>query len=192
MDQGSGLRVIAADEDEAALARTVAVLDELGHVVTATAVDLAEATEAIAREDPDLAVVVVHEDDEHALELIEEIEAFARGPVIALVSDPNSAFARRAADRGIYACVREADAAGLRDAIEVAVRRHAEHAQLEQQVDALESAIERRALIERAKGILMERHGIGDREAFDRIRGQARSTNRTVVSVATTVCDGRG
>lgn len=190
MEEATGLRVLAADEDEAALARTTASLTALGHQVTATAIDLAEATEAIAREDPDLAVVVAHEDDEHALQLIEEIGTFARGPVIALVADPTSEFAGRAAEHGIYACIREADEQALRDAIEVATRRHAEHARLEQQVERLESALERRAVIERAKGILMERHGIDDRRAFDRLRAHARSTNRTVVSVAAAVCDG--
>jgi response regulator NasT len=45
-------------------------------------------------------------------------------------------------------------------------------------------------VIERAKGILMERHGIGEREAFDRVRAHARSQNQTVVAVARAVSDG--
>src|SRR5207253_7923632 len=81
-----GLRILAADEDRVALQRTADVLRGLGHHVTATAVDLAEATEAVAREDPDLSVVVAHNDDQHALGLIDEIGAFARGPVIVLLA----------------------------------------------------------------------------------------------------------
>jgi AmiR/NasT family two-component response regulator len=187
-----GLRILAADEDRAALQRTADVLGQLGHRVTATAIDLAEVTEAVAREDPELSVVVVHADDEHALDLIDEIGAFASGPVIALVAADDAEFARRAAERGIYAAVRDGDPDALQSAIEVAMRRHAEHARLETEVGRLQSAIERRAIIERAKGILMERHGVGDREAFERIRSHARSRNRTVVDVAAAVTEGHG
>jgi AmiR/NasT family two-component response regulator len=185
-----GLRILAADEDEAALKRTTSVLDRLGHDVTATAVDLAQVTEAIAREEPELSVVVVHNDDEHALDLVEEISAFASGPIIALLAAEDADFVRRAAERGIYAAVRDGDPQALQSAIEIALRRHAETARLVEQVDRLESALERRAVIERAKGILMERHGLTDREAFDRLRGHARSNNRTVVDVAGSVTDG--
>lgn len=184
------LRVLAADEDQAALARTASLLDALGHHVTATAVDLAQVTEAIAREEPDLSIVVVHQDDEHALDLIEEISAFAGGPVIAMHADDEPEFARRAAERGIYAAVRGGDQDALQVAIEIALRRHAEYKQATEQVDRLESALERRATIERAKGMLMERHGLTDREAFDRIRAYARSNNRTVVDVAGDVSAG--
>jgi response regulator NasT len=187
-----GLRVLAADEDQAALARTASILGTLGHEVTATAVDLAQVTEAVAREEPDLSIVVVHRDDEHALDLIEEITAFAGGPVIALqANEDDQEFARRAAERGIYAAVRGGDAQALQSAIEVAMRRHAEKRRLTEQVDRLETALERRAVIERAKGMLMERHGLSDREAFDRIRAFARSNNRTVVDVAGDVCAGQ-
>lgn len=187
-----GLRILAADEDHEALQRTAEVLGQLGHQVTATAVDLAEVTEAVAREDPQLSVVVVHADDEHALDLIDEINAFATGPVIALVASDDAQFARRAAERGIYAAVRDGEADALQTAIEVAMRRHAEHRQLAEEVGRLQSAIDRRAVIERAKGILMERHGLDDREAFDRLRGHARSRNRTVVDVAVAVTEGHG
>lgn len=184
------LRILAADEDQAALARTAKMLGAMGHDVTATAVDLAQVTEAIAREEPELSVVVVHRDDEHALDLIEEISAFATGPVIALLAEDDAEFARRAAERGIYAAVRDGDPAAIQSAIEIALRRHAETERLVKQVDRLEGALERRAVIERAKGILMERHSIGDREAFDRVRAHARSHNRTVVDVATAVTEG--
>jgi AmiR/NasT family two-component response regulator len=185
-----GLRILAADEDQAALERTSEVLGRLGHDVTATAVDLAQVTEAIAREEPELSVVVVHHDDEHALDLVEEISAFASGPIIALLSSDDAEFVRRAAERGIYAAVRDGDPEALQSAIEIALRRHAETERLAEQVDRLESALERRAVIERAKGILMERHGLTDRAAFDKLRTHARSNNRTVVDVAAAVTDG--
>jgi response regulator NasT len=185
-----GLRVLAADEDHEALARTSAILEALGHTVTATAVDLAEVTEAITREDPELSVVVAHSDEGHALDLIEEIAAFAGGPVVLLIPDDDPEIVRLAAERGVHAITRTDEPGLMRSAIEVAWRRHEDQAELAEHVGRLESAIERRAVIERAKGILMERHGLDERQAFDRLRTFARSNNRTVLSVADAVADG--
>ena len=68
--------------------------------------------------------------------------------------------------------------------------RHAEVRDLHEQVERLEGALERRAVIERAKGIVMERHGVGEREAFELLRAHARAHNRRVVAVAGSVIEG--
>jgi AmiR/NasT family two-component response regulator len=185
-----GLRVLLADEDADKLQRLGDVLKELGHLVTPFAVSVAEATEVIAREDPDLAIVAVHEDDEHALELIGEAVEYAGGPVIAQVPDGNTDFVARAADRGISAWVESAQPNAVQAAIEVAMRRYRESIRLEEKVDQLQGALDRRAVIERAKGILMERHGVPEREAFELLRETARSGSRRVVDVAQSVLDG--
>jgi len=70
------------------------------------------------------------------------------------------------------------------------MRRWREQHELAEQVERLEGALPRRALIERAKGILMERHSLADRAAFELMREHARSNNRTVVDVAAAVTEG--
>jgi AmiR/NasT family two-component response regulator len=185
-----GLRVLAADEDEAELRGTAQVLRELGHEVTEFAIGTAEVAEAIAREDPDLSVVVVHRDDDHALGLIDEIVSFSTGPVVALLDQEDPEFIRVAADRGIHAYARPITPEAVQSAVEVAIRRHAEQAKLTEAVGQLEGALERRAVIERAKGILMERHSADERAAFELLRAKARSTNRSVVDLAQAVLDG--
>ena len=54
----------------------------------------------------------------------------------------------------------------------------------------LEGAFGRRATIERAKGILMERHSVDDEGAFDMLRHHSRATNRKLVDIAAAVVDG--
>jgi AmiR/NasT family two-component response regulator len=186
----TGLRVLAADEDEQALRGTAEILRGLGHEVTEFAVGTAEVAEAIAREDPDLSVVVVHHDDEHALDLIDEIVAFSSGPVVALLDEERPDFVREAADRGIHAYARPITPDAVQSAMEVAVRRHGEQAKLTETVDQLETALERRAVIERAKGILMERHSVDDRIAFEMLRTRARSSSRPVLELARAVLEG--
>jgi AmiR/NasT family two-component response regulator len=53
----------------------------------------------------------------------------------------------------------------------------------------LEGAFARRAVTERAKGILMERHGIDERAAFEMLRNHARRTNRKIVDVAESILE---
>jgi AmiR/NasT family two-component response regulator len=185
------LRVLIADEDREALRRLHAVLTELGHEVTPYAVAVNEAANLIVREDPQVAIVVMHQDDEHALALIGEAVEYASGPVIAQMPDAEVDFLSRAAERGISAYVESMDPESIQAAIEVAMRRYREASRLHEKVEQLETALERRGVIERAKGILMERHGVGDREAFELLRDQARPSGRRVVDVAQGVLDAR-
>jgi AmiR/NasT family two-component response regulator len=180
-------RILLADEDREALARCAERLRGMGHEVVDLAVGVEEAADRAAEDDPDASIVVVHRDEDHALALIGEIAAYARGPVIAMGQD-DEAFVREAAERGVTALARGAEDLGAQ--LELALARHAEVKALGEQVQRLEGAIERRAVIERAKGVLMERHGVGEREAFELLRRQARSGGRKVADLAQAVLDG--
>jgi response regulator NasT len=72
----------------------------------------------------------------------------------------------------------------------VANRRYRQTQLHTEKGEQLESALERRAVIERAKGVLMERHSISEREAFEQLRDHARANGRRVVDVAQSVLDG--
>ncbi len=186
----TNLRVLIADENESALRGLHEVLERLGHEVTPYAVSVHDAVELIAKEDPQVAIVVVHEDDEHALALIGEAVEYASGPVIAQLPDADVDFLSRAAERGIAAYVESGDPESVQGAIEVAVRRYREAARLHEKVDQLESALERRGVIERAKGILMERHSVSRPRGVRALRDHARTTGRRVIEVAQSVLDG--
>ncbi len=190
-DTTDGLTVLVADEDTEALRSTARVLEALGHRVASYAVSVEQAAEQIAEEDPDLSVVAVHDDLEHALDLIDELSESARGPVVAVVENGyDGDFLARAAARGIDGFARSEDPGEVQAAIELALRRHRQEAQLTEQVTQLETALERRSMIERAKGILMERHQVDDRAAFAMLRDHARNGGRKVVDVASAVVEG--
>src|SRR5919204_3235431 len=184
------LRVLVADEDHEALDNIALLLTQLGHEVTARAVGVAEVTTQIKETAPDVALVKLHEDDEHALELIDEIVQESACPVIALLEVPDPDFITQAAEKGIYAYVQPVTSEKVQGALEVAIRRHADVERLNEEVDQLEGALDRRALIERAKGILMERHSLDERAAFEMLRSHARANNRRLVDVANAVAEG--
>jgi len=187
----TNLRILLANERKEDLRALGDVLDALGHEVTPFAVSVAEAAELIAREDPDVAFVVLDGDDEHGLALISETVEFASGPVLVSVREAESPRTiARAADMGIAGYVDSWAPEDVQGAIDVAVRRHREEQRLHEKVAQLESALDRRALIERAKGIVMERHGLDDRQAFEMLREHARSSRRTVLDIAQAVLDG--
>lgn len=180
----SRLRVLLADEDEQRLARMAEVADELGHEVAARETDVTVVAEVAERERPDVALVSLHHDMQHALDLIAEIADTGVCPVIALVDADDDSFIAEAARRGIFAYIGESVPERVRGALTVALSRFRDYRDLE-------AAFARRAVIERAKGIVMERHGVDERAAFDLLRRQARASGARLVDVAAAVVQSR-
>jgi response regulator NasT len=170
------LRVLVADEDRGQLEPVGRALEELGHEVIALAVEPAETARATHEHRPDLAIVALHEDKEHALELIGQIVDEAACPVCLLAKQPSREFLSEAARRGVFAHLDSTDPTELSGGIDIAVERF-------RQFRDLLGAFDRRARIERAKGLLMERHGISAEAAFERLRGHARDTRRPIMRV---------
>lgn len=117
---------------------------------------------------------------EHALELISQIVQEAACPVIAILETQDAEFVNEAAKRGIFAYVTHTDPDELQGAVDIVLRRFAEF-------HRLEGALGRRALTERAKGILMERHQLDEREAFELLRSHSRRTGRKMIDIAEAV-----
>jgi AmiR/NasT family two-component response regulator len=176
------LRVLIANERDDRLDLTTRIVASLGHTVIARSLDVTEVAKTTSETRPDVALVGLGASPDHALELISRIVQEAACPVIALLQADDPQFVNEAAKRGIFAYISHSDAAELQSAIDIVLRRFAEF-------QGLEGAFGRRALIERAKGILMERHAVGEQEAFEILRGHSRTTGRKLVDVAEAVVD---
>jgi response regulator NasT len=177
------LRVLIADQSAERLAVLAAAVRGLGHDIVAAEMDVLDAGPATAREHPDVALVALGQSNTHALEMISKIVAEAECPVIAVLAATDSSFVQEAAKRGIFAYFVETDQGALESALEIVLLRFAEY-------HGLEGAFGRRAVIERAKGILMERHQLDEREAFELLRQHARRNNRKILEVSNAVIDG--
>jgi response regulator NasT len=172
------LRVLVADEEKERVAQVSRAVAALGHEVIRRDTNLDEVGPVTAAERPDLAIVIVGEASEHALVVIGRIVREAACPVIAILDVQDREFIKEAAKRGIFAYITDGEELQeLQSSIDIALRRFAEY-------HDLEGAFGRRAITERAKGILMERHSIGEAEAFALLRAHARQSNRKVVDVA--------
>jgi len=174
------LRVLIADEDQRRIAEIAAVISALGHDVAAQLLDVSKVAEATQREQPDVAIVGVDGTQSHALDLISAIVKQASCPVIVDIDTDNEEFIDKAARRGIFAYVKHGEQRGMANTIDIALSRYAEFSRLH-------GALRTGAIIEQAKGILMERHGVSADEAFAELRSRARNTNRSVFEVARAV-----
>jgi response regulator NasT len=177
------LRVLIANERKDRLALVAPIVVALGHEVIAREIDVADVGAVSARERPDVALVGLGESSDHALGLIEKIVHEAACPVIVLLHARDPAFVKEASKRGVFAHISDADVDDWQSSIDFVLRRFAEY-------HDLEGAFGRRALTERAKGILMERHSVDEARAFEMLREQSRIANRKLLDVATAVVDG--
>jgi len=188
VDQGSRqpLRVLLANERPEHLERIAAVVNSLGHSVVERETDLAAVGALTEAGGFDVAMVGDGEDTEYALDLIGRIVREAYCPVIALLDIDDPVFIRQAAKRGVFAYLTAVDVTNdqLAGAIEIVLHRFAEF-------HDLEGAFGRRALTERAKGILMERHSIDEHTAFQMLRDHARNNHHKLIDVAQAVVDAR-
>ena len=182
-DPSDPLRVLIANERQDRLEATTAVVEKLGHTVVARQLDIADVAATTATTKPDVALVAVGESSDHALALISRIVQEAACPVIALLEVEDIAFVHEAARRGVFAYLVDGETQELESTLDITLQRFAEF-------QSLEGAFGRRAITERAKGILMERHRIDEQQAFELLRAQARSTGRKLVDVAEAVVDG--
>jgi AmiR/NasT family two-component response regulator len=177
------LRVLIANERKDRLALVAPIVAGLGHEVIAREIEVEDVGAVTAKERPDVALVGLGESSEHALGLIERIVREAACPVIVLLHAPDPEFVQQASRRGVFAYITDAAPEDWQSSIDIVLRRFAEY-------HDLEGAFGRRAVTERAKGILMERHSIDDGAAFQMLRDHSRTTNRKLVDVAAAVVDG--
>jgi AmiR/NasT family two-component response regulator len=182
-DDTEHLRVLIANERKDRLALVAAVVVGLGHEVIAREIDVEDVGPVTARERPDVALVGLGDSSEHALDLIDRIVREASCPVIVLLHARDPEFVKEASRRGVFAHISDTDTDEWQSSIDIVLQRFAEF-------HALQGAFGRRALIERAKGILMERHAIDEASAFEMLRAQSRADNRKLVDLATAVVDG--
>jgi len=174
------LRVLVANERQERLGTITGLLAGLGHVVVAAGVDIGEIGAATREERPDVALVALGDSSEHALEAIGKIVHEAACPVIALLDGSDAEFVNEAARRGIFAHITADDSGELQSTLDIVLRRFAEY-------HSLEGAFARRAMIERAKGVLMATHAVDDQQAFDMLRSHSQQTGTNLLDLAEAV-----
>ena len=161
------------------------MLERAGFEVVAEARDGREAVALAAEHRPDLAVMDVKMPELDGIEAARQMLEQRQIPIVMLTAFSEAALVGRAVDAGVFGYLvkpfRETD---LLPAIEAARARHAELQALRDEAGSLRDALEARKLIERAKGLLMEKDGLSEGQAFARLRGASQQTGRPLREVA--------
>ena len=174
------LRVLVANQLPQRAKAVSEIARSLGHEIVALELDVDQIAALTRKERPDVALVGLGESSQHALELIEQIVRSAACPVILLLEATDSNFVNEAAKRGIFAYIVDSEKNQLQSALDIVLRRFAEY-------HNLEGAFGRRAIIERAKGILMATHDIDEQHAFELLRNHSQRDGRKLVDIAEAV-----
>lgn len=182
------LRTVIAEDEP--LTRTIirARLENLGHIVVAEASDGVQAIEAVRVHHPDLVIMDIKMPVMDGIEATKRIMDETPCAVLFLSSFNEQELVDQAGDSGALAYLmkpfRKED---LMPALEVAVRRFRQIQTQAKEIEQLKETLETRKLIERAKGILMDRHHMSEEEAFKRIHFQARNQNKKMREIAQSI-----
>ena len=179
------LRILIAEDETIIRLDLKSILERAGFDVCAEARDGVEAVELAASEQPDLAILDVKMPRLDGIEAARRILADRPIPIVVLTAYGQDELVARAVEAGVFGYLvkpfREED---LLPAIAAARARHAELEALRDEAESLAEALASRKVVERAKGLLMEREGLTEQEAFARLRRASQVSGRPMKVVA--------
>ncbi len=179
------LRILIADDEAIRLMSLRTQLLTLGMEVVAEATTGREAVRFARAHRPDVAILDIKMPDGDGIEAAREITGTRAIPIILLTAYADPPLVERAAAAGVFAyLVKPVGEEDLLPTILTARARFGEFQDLRKEVTTLSEALEARKVIERAKGILMDRLRISEAEAFRRMQIQSQRENKRLVEIA--------
>lgn len=178
-------RVIIADDESLVRIDLREMLTELGYLVVSEVGDGQSAVNMARKLEPDVVLMDIKMPGLDGIEAARLLTSEKIAPVVLLTAYSQTELIERAKEAGVVGYMvkpfREAD---LAPAIELAIARFAEFRTLEKEVDNLAEALETRKKVEKAKGILMDKHGMTEHDAFRKIQKMSMNTRRPMKEVA--------
>ena len=179
------IRIIIADDESIVRADLKEMLNTLGYLVVGDVGDGQSAVNLARELRPDVVLMDIKMPNMDGIEAAKILTAEQIAPVVLLTAYGQKELVERAKEAGVVGYLvkpfRETD---LMPAIEVALTRFKEFAEVQQEVDDLHNALETRKLVERAKGILMDSQDIEENEAFRKIQKMSMNTRKPMKEVA--------
>ncbi|HBY93329.1 MAG: response regulator [Ardenticatenaceae bacterium] len=178
-------RIIIADDESIIRMDLKEMLTALGYLVVGEVGDGRSAVNLARELRPDLIIMDVKMPDMDGIEAAKILTEERIAPVLLLTAFGQRDLIERAKEAGVVGYLvkpfRESD---LTPAIEVALARFEEFRKLEEEVNTLSEALETRKLVDRAKGILMDRDGLNEQQAFRKIQKMSMNTRKPMKAVA--------
>jgi response regulator NasT len=179
------MRILVAEDETIIRLDLRDLLERSGFEVCAEARDGEEAVALARSEQPDVAIMDVKMPKLDGIEAARRILDERPIPIVMLTAYGQEELVSRAVEAGVFGYLvkpfREQD---LLPAIRAARARHEELVALREEAESLAEALAARKSIERAKGLLMEREGLTEQQAFARLRKASQVSGRPLKVVA--------
>ena len=181
-------KVLIADDEKPVAAGLQAQLETLGYDVIAVVHDGHHAIEVCRRSLPDVVLMDIEMPGLDGLSAARQIVHDPGTPVIILTAHGHANLIDQAAEDGVlYYLLKPVTSPSLHAALQVAVARAREIHTLRESVDTLESTLRERKVIERAKGILMNRRNLSESEAFRLLQRQSQDRRMPMAKLADSI-----
>src|SRR6478735_11704778 len=178
-------RILIADDESLIRLDLREMLNHLGYDVVGEAGDGRQAVELARKLKPDLVVMDIRMPEVDGIQAAGILTSERIAPVVLLTAFSDTELVEQAREAGVVGYVvkpfREAE---LMPVIELSLTRFAEFTALRKEVGDLRDALETRKVVERAKGVLMEVHGLPEADAFRRIRKTSMDSRKSMKEVA--------
>jgi AmiR/NasT family two-component response regulator len=185
------VRVVIAEDEAIIRLDLKEILEEEGYEVVGETGRGDEAVELVKQTEPDLVILDIKMPGMDGLAAAREITGERRAAVLILTAFSQRNLIEQARDAGVLAyLVKPFQTGELVPAIEVALGRFQEMKALESENKNLEEQLETRKVVDRAKGMLMDRHGMTESDAFSFIQRTAMRERRTMKAEAQRIIDG--
>jgi response regulator NasT len=178
-------RVIIADDEALIRMDLREMLTNLGYLVVGEVADGRSAVNQARELRPDVVIMDIKMPDMDGIEAAKVLTEERIAPAVLLSAYSQRDLVERAREAGVVAyLVKPYREEELAPAIEVALARYREFQTVQKQVDDLQAALETRKLVDRAKGILMDKQGLSEAEAFRKIQKMSMDNRKPMKDVA--------
>lgn len=181
-------RLVIADDESLIRMNLKETLVGLGYLVVGEAGDGVSAINLARELRPDMVIMDIKMPKLDGIKAAEVLTQERLAPVVLLTAYSDRDLVERAKEAGVVSYLvkpfREAD---LLPALEVAMARFSELRALDKQLGDLKESLETRKVVERAKGLLMEKQGLNETEAFRKIQQLSMNTRKPMKEIAQSI-----
>ena len=187
------LRLVIADNESIIRLDLREMLEDAGHEVVGEAINGRKAVELTRMHRPDLVIMDIKMPEMDGITAARKISEEKLAPVLLLTAFSQSDIVEKAKDSGVLGyLVKPVRESNLFPAIEIALSRWEEMQGMEEELGKLKDSLETRKTVDRAKGILMAAHKLGEQEAYRRIQRYAMMKRLSIKEVAEAIVKAAG